>query len=110
MDCSLATVARLDTVWLFLVARWGEVWRTLTVIIGKNLQSLFFSFTFKPKILQIFISSQLTTRFRQNSHKRSMRHKSVVRQIEGKIYTHLKKRSENPSYPIQLTQSQAMAQ
>ena len=82
----------------------------LTVIIGKNLQSSFFSFTFKPKILQSFISSQLTTWFCEDSYKTSMRPKSVARQIKGKIHTHLKKRSENPSYPIQLTKSQAMAQ
>ena len=33
----------------------------LTVIIGENLLLSFFSFTFKPKIFQSFISSQLTT-------------------------------------------------
>ena len=35
----------------------------LTVIIGENLLSSFFSFTFKAKILQYFISSQLTIWF-----------------------------------------------
>ena len=44
----------------------------LNVIIGENLFTPFFSFTFKPKILQSFISSQLTTWFRHDSQKTSM--------------------------------------
>ena len=44
----------------------------LTVIIGKVLLLSFFSFTFQPKILQTFISSQLTTWFRHDSQKTSM--------------------------------------
>ena len=44
----------------------------LTVIIGEDLLSSFFSFTFKPKILQSFIFSQLTTWFRHDSQKTSM--------------------------------------
>ena len=47
---------------------------TLTVFRenGENLLSSFFSFTFKPKILQSSISSQLTTWFRYDSQKTSM--------------------------------------
>ena len=44
----------------------------ITVIIDEELLSSFFSFTFKPKILQSFISSQLTTWFRHDSQKTSM--------------------------------------
>ena len=44
----------------------------LPVIIGENLLSSFFIFTFKPKILQSFTCSQLTTCFRHNSQKTSM--------------------------------------
>ena len=44
----------------------------LTVIKGENLLSSFFSFTFKPKILQSFISSQSTTWFCHDSQKTSM--------------------------------------
>ena len=43
-----------------------------TVIIGENLLASFFSFIFKPKILQSFVSSQLTTWFHYNSQKTSM--------------------------------------
>ena len=44
----------------------------LTVSIGKNLLLSFFSFTFEPKILQSFISSQLTTWFCHDSQKTSL--------------------------------------
>ena len=44
----------------------------LTLIIDENLLFSFFSFTFKPNILQSFISSQLTTRFCHDSQKTSM--------------------------------------
>ena len=43
-----------------------------TVIIGENLLSSFFSFTFNPTILQSLISSQLTTWFCHYSQKTSM--------------------------------------
>ena len=45
---------------------------TVTVIIGKSLLASIFSFTFKPKILQSFISSQLTTWLCHDSQKTSM--------------------------------------
>ena len=44
----------------------------LTAITSENLFSSFFSFTFIPKILLSFISSQLTTWFCHNSQKTSM--------------------------------------
>ena len=44
----------------------------LTAIIGENLLLSFFSFNFKLKILQSFISSQLTTCFGHNSQKTSI--------------------------------------
>ena len=44
----------------------------LTVVIAENLLLSFFSFTFKPKTLQSFISSQLTTYFCHDSQKTSM--------------------------------------
>ena len=44
----------------------------LTFIIGKILLLSFFSFIFKAKILQSFISSQLTTWFSHDSQKASM--------------------------------------
>ena len=44
----------------------------LAVIVGGNLLSSFFSFTFKPKFFQRFISSQLTTWFRNDSQKTSI--------------------------------------
>ena len=44
----------------------------LNVIIGENLLLSFFSSTFEPKVLQSFISSQLTTWFCHNSQKTNM--------------------------------------
>ena len=43
-----------------------------TFIISKKLLSPFFNFSFQPKVLQSFISSQLTTWFRHDSQKTSI--------------------------------------
>ena len=49
----------------------------LTFIDSKNLLSSFFTFTLKPKILQSFISSQLTTWFCHDSQITSMSPKTL---------------------------------
>ena len=56
----------------FRFVKFKNLFFHLIVIFGENLLSSFFSSTIKPKILQSFISSQLTTWFCHDFQKTSM--------------------------------------